>query len=167
MARPLRVVGFSYVGVHRYFLTFCTYDRQEIFRTLDIVIRALEQICRTARDSKFTVLAYCAMPDHVHLLVEGNDDGSDLRRFVRRAKQGTAQVHAARHGGRLWQEGYYERVLRPDDDSLTVARYIVGNPVRAGLVQSPADYPLLGSDVWSRDQLIEGVTSSGGSACDA
>jgi hypothetical protein len=46
---------------------------------------------------------------------------------------------------------------RAEDDAKAVARYIVANPVRAGLVVSPRDYPHCGSDVWTIQELIESV----------
>jgi REP element-mobilizing transposase RayT len=42
----------------------------------------------------------------------------------------------------LWQEGYHDHALRQEEDIKQIARYIVANPLRAGLVQSVADYPL-------------------------
>jgi hypothetical protein len=57
--------------------------------------------------------------------------------------------------GRLWQAGYFDRVLREDDSTFAVARYIVQNPVRAGLVRSPVEYPFCGSSIWSKEELIE------------
>ena len=41
----------------------------------------------------------------------------------------------------IWQAGYYDHALRIEEDIQTVARYIVANPIRAGLVQKIADYP--------------------------
>ena len=97
------------------------------------------------------------MPDHAHLLVEGLSESSDLRRFAKLAKQRSGGVFARRSDELLWQEGFYDRVLRESDDIEGVARYIIGNPVRAGLVASPAEYPHIGSDVWPLDQLLEGL----------
>ena len=97
------------------------------------------------------------MPDHVHLLVEGKTATADLRRFIKRAKQGAGQAYAHRAGVRLWQNGYYDRVLRPADDAKAVARYIIWNPVRAGLACVPSEYAHIGSDVWALDELIESV----------
>ena len=54
-----------------------------------------------------------------------------------------------------WQEGSHEHVLRGDEDARHVARYIIENPVRAGLVTTPFQYPYLGSDVWTLGELIE------------
>jgi REP element-mobilizing transposase RayT len=97
------------------------------------------------------------MPDHAHLLVEGTCDTSDFPHLIKSAKQRSAQSFAARHKHALWQEGFYDRVLRPEDDPKQIARYIIENPVRAGLVRSPIDYPLLGSDVWTVQELIDSL----------
>lgn len=157
MSRPPRVPGFEYRGPYRYFLTFCTHGRHEAFRDPTTVAAVMSHIRRTARAMQFALLAYCLMPDHAHLLVEGAAPDADLRSFVRRAKQTSGQSYARRTGRRLRQEGYYDRVLRADDDAGAIARYILGNPVRAGLVRMPAGYPHLGSDVWSLDDLFASV----------
>ena len=157
MSRPPRIAGFDYRGPYRYFLTFSTFERRKTFLDSTAATLVLMQYRRTARASAFAILAYCLMPDHLHLLVEGTTAVADLRRFIKRAKQGAGQVYAHRAGGRLWQDGYYDRVLRPTDDAKAVARYIIENPVRAGLVRAPGEYPYLGSDVWRLEELIDSV----------
>ncbi|MNW20243.1 hypothetical protein D3C71_2205540 [compost metagenome] len=42
----------------------------------------------------------------------------------------------------LWQKGFHDRALRREEDLLKVARYVVANPLRAGLVEKLGDYPL-------------------------
>ena len=157
MSRPPRVRGFDYVGCQRYFLTFCTIQRQTTFLDTSIGSAVVVIFRQDARQRQFAILAYCVMPDHAHLLVEGTAPTSDLRRFVKRAKQRTGQMHRRLAGRPLWQEGYYDRVLRADEQSIAVARYIIANPVRAGLVSSPEEYPLLGSDVWSLRELLGSI----------
>jgi putative transposase len=101
------------------------------------------------------VIAYCFMPDHVHLLVEGCSDAADGRAFVHQAKQRSGYAVAQNWGGPLWQPSYYDHVLRDEDGSLSVARYILENPVRAGIVEAPRDYPFSGSVVYSFDEVLE------------
>ncbi|MNE68641.1 hypothetical protein D3C80_1643130 [compost metagenome] len=43
--------------------------------------------------------------------------------------------------GRLWQKGFHDHALRREEDVKAVARYVVANPLRAGLVEKLADYP--------------------------
>ena len=78
-----------------------------------------------------------------------------LPAFVALAKQKAAFELRTRLRGSLWQKGYYERVLRDDEDSFLVARYIIQNPVRAGLAPSPDVYPFTGSSILTKEQLIE------------
>ena len=85
------------------------------------------------------------MPDHIHLLIEGEKAEADMRRFTRLFKQETGYWFKGIYHDKLWQLGYYERVLRDDEAMLGVARYILENPVRRGLVEYFADYPYLGS----------------------
>jgi len=153
MSRPKRLPHVSYVGKARYFLTFCVRDRCEAFKDSEAAESTLSQFQRTAVEERFALLAYCLMPDHAHLLVEGLDETSDLRRFAKLAKQRSSALHKKNTGHRLWQEGYFERVLRDDDSGPEYARYIVNNPMRKGLVASPRDYPHTGSDAWTIEEL--------------
>jgi hypothetical protein len=61
----------------------------------------------------------------------------------------------------LWQRYGFERVLRSDEATPIVARYTIANPVRAGLAQSPADYPFWGSFLYTREQLLEYIERAG------
>ncbi len=83
------------------------------------------------------------MPDHLHWLVQ-LDDQMDLTQVVRRFKSVSA-LRVNRHlgmAGALWQPGYYDHLIRDDENLQDAARYIVANPVRGGLVKRVGDYPL-------------------------
>ena len=97
------------------------------------------------------------MPDHVHLLVQAQADDSDARRFVKAVKQYSGFHFKQRFGQQLWQRYGFERTLRDDEATLSVARYIIENPVRARLVRNPEDYPFSGSPVHSVAQIMEAV----------
>ncbi len=100
------------------------------------------------------------MPEHLHLLVEGLRADADLKTFVARAKQFSGYYFKRETGRRLWQRYGYERVLRAEETTLSVIRYIVENPVRAGLTNDVASYPFWGSEVYSREQLTEHIQQS-------
>jgi REP-associated tyrosine transposase len=161
VSRPKRLSNRSYVGQAQYFLTFCTQGRRPVFTEPNVVAEALTHIQRTATEEAFAVLAYCFMPDHVHLLVGGLDEKSDLRRFVKVAKERSGRTYRKRRGERLWQEGYFERVLRNPADARECAEYIVSNPVRAGLVVRAEDYEYLGLTPWTLDVLTAGALNNG------
>jgi putative transposase len=152
-----RLNTFDYLGFYRYFLTICAYDRARIFVDDQSVDLALMQLSRTADDQRFLVIAYCFMPDHVHILVEGNHPAADFREFVRIFKQRSSFAWKQRTGIALWQRSYFEHVLRDDEDTIGVAKYILENPVRGNLVERPEDYRFLGSMTMEIRQLLYSV----------
>jgi REP element-mobilizing transposase RayT len=87
-------------------------------------------------------LAWVLMPDHFHGLLSLNGD-ADLSGTVGRFKGLSARAvnRLLDRRGPLWQPGFHDRALRRDEDRVAVARYIVANPLRAGLVSRLADYP--------------------------
>jgi len=155
--RPRRLRGFDYVGQHRYFLTLCTLSRQQVFRDTKVVTPVLEELLRTARECAFAVLAYCFMRDHLHALAEGTADHANLRTFLKRFRQRATIAVRPVVDGPLWQEGYFERVLREEDTTLDVIAYILQNPVRAGLVDNPGVYPFSGSSLVDIGKLLDAV----------
>jgi REP element-mobilizing transposase RayT len=95
------------------------------------------------------------MPDHVHLLLEGATDDADLREAVRVWKQLVGHAWKSQTKAPLWQTGFHDRVLREGDDTRAVVRYLLNNPVRAGLVQNAADYRWSGSSQYTFEELAE------------
>ncbi len=89
------------------------------------------------------LLAWVLMPDHWHGLVELGD-GRGLSETIRMLKANVArQVRVERPGlSGVWASGYHDRALRTEESTVDVARYIVLNPVRAGLVRRVGDYSL-------------------------
>ena len=75
------------------------------------------------------------MPDHVHSLLEGTAPDSGLRQFAKDAKQYSGFHYKREYGKQLWQPSYYDHVLRDEEDTWSVARYIVENPLIAGLAE--------------------------------
>jgi REP element-mobilizing transposase RayT len=99
-----------------------------------------------------------SLPDHLHLLVEGKSAASDLQRFAMLAKQRSGAAYARQFGHALGQEGNFDRVLRRDDEVKPWVKYLLENPVRAGLVTHPADYPHLGSERFTLSELFDAIT---------
>jgi putative transposase len=152
---PEHLRGFSYVGPHRYSLRFSTFKLQPLFLNQAHVDLIRFQIQRSATENRIAVVAYCFMPDHLHLLVEGEQPDSDCLQFIARAKQYSGFSFAREFKSRLWQRYGFERVLRPEESSQIVARYILENPVKAGLVARVEEYPFVGSFVHALPELLE------------
>jgi putative transposase len=155
--RPPRLSGFDYLGCHAYFLTICAENGATFARAPELADAVCVELLRTGTDYGFATIAYCLMPDHLHTLTDGLDDRADFRKCVSMVKQQTSFAYRQRHAERLWQEGYYDHVLRDGEPQIGVAAYIINNPIRAGLCTKVSDYPWLGSDRYTLEQLIDAV----------
>jgi putative transposase len=89
--------------------------------------------------------AWVLMPDHVHVLMT-LPPGSSLSTVVGRAFGRCAHAFNRRLGrrGALWQRGFHDRAIRTDENLRDAARYIIANPLRAGLVDDVGDYSFWG-----------------------
>jgi REP element-mobilizing transposase RayT len=84
------------------------------------------------------------MEDHVHILLEGVTPSSQFTSTMTLVRQVTAMTFRRLTGCRLWQEGYYERVLRAKDDAGPIIAYIRRNPEAAGLGPERRRSPFVG-----------------------
>ena len=158
---PHHLPAFDYTGFHRYFLTFCTEKRVRIFVIDEAVNLVWTQFLRAAGGESMAILACVFMPDHVHLIAEGEEEDSDLKRFISRAKQFSGYHYMQTKGARLWQRYGYEHVLRDEELTRSAMAYVLENPVRAKLVETVWDHPYIRSSKYEREHLIEYVYSSG------
>ena len=153
-----RLKEFSYTGLRRYSLTICVRDRKRVFVSSKAVDPVLLQLVQTSNRYQFAIIAYCFMPDHLHLLVEATADDSNLAEFVRVFKQCSSYHWKTVFGHLLWQRSYFEHVLRDDESPVKAARYILGNPLRAAIVETVEDYPFLGSMTMTVRDLLYSVS---------
>ncbi|MFJ7285197.1 REP-associated tyrosine transposase [Pseudomonas sp. NPDC099000] len=140
-AHRLRTGRYSEPG-QIYLLTAVVLNRQPLFHDFKsgrLVVDAL----KTAEQEGFaTSLAWVVMPDHFHWLIELQN--TQLSKLMARTKSRIAVTlnRSAGRQGPVWQHGYHDRAIRKEEDLQAVARYIVANPLRAGLVKRVGDYPL-------------------------
>jgi putative transposase len=114
--------------------------RQVVFRSLADRRVYLDLLRQQTRFTGVSVLAYCLMPNHIHLIaVPGEEDS--LAVLLRRVHGRFAQYFNARRSrcGHLWQNRFYSCPLGPAH-LWTALRYVESNPVRAGLAAEPAAY---------------------------
>ncbi|MBK5000794.1 transposase [Pseudomonas sp. S31] len=124
-----------------YLLTTVTQERKRIFTHLQLARSVIHELRQTELDGLCRSLAWVVMPDHVHWLIElrsGTLCGL-MRRFKSRSSHALYRRGMPRR--RVWQPGYQDRALRCEENVRHVARYIVANPIRAGLVRRAGDYP--------------------------
>jgi len=100
--KPDHLKHFDYTGFHRYSLTFCTYQRRALFTDGTVVRLVLSQIWRASTEREFAVIAYCFMPDHLHLLVHGQSETAQCKGVIALAKQYSGYYYSKECGRRLW-----------------------------------------------------------------
>ncbi len=91
---------------------------------------------------RYLLMAWVVMPNHVHVVVKPYAT-QPLSRIIGTWKSVSAHRIQKRRGrrGRLWQRGYFDRLIRNDRHLAQTVLYIENNPVRAGLVDTPEDWP--------------------------
>lgn len=95
------------------------------------------------------VLAFCLMPNHFHMILMPTR-AEDLSRWM----QWLMTCHVRRYhrdngtSGHVWQGRFKSFVIQRDEHLLTGLRYVEGNPVRAGLVNSAKDW------LWSSHSVL-------------
>jgi REP element-mobilizing transposase RayT len=140
-----RLRTFDYKGHFAYHVTIVTAERQAVL--LEDAHEVVRTLRFAAEATAFNVLVYAIMPDHLHVLVSGKSSDSNLVRFVQRFKQLTGYEFKQRHGRSLWQRSYHDHVLRRSEEVADTARYILGNPVEAGIAERWEDWPHCGGEL--------------------
>jgi putative transposase len=153
--KPNRLAAAVYKQPLACSLTLVTAGRVRAFASHSLTSSCLAQLEQSAARHSVAILAYCFVPDHVHLLMR-NGLRSSLIAFVKDFKQFTGYNYKKATGVTLWQKSYFDHFIRSDEDLVAIARYIFANPVRAGIVARAEDYPFSGSFEWPRAVLVEG-----------
>ena len=149
--RDLRLGRYSEPG-RPYLVTTVTYGRHRLFDD-PAVASFLTHEFRNAGELRLVdTVAWVVMPDHFHWLFWLRT--GSLSSVVKRVKSRSGIAINRRLGisGPVWQKGFHDHALRRDDDLEIAARYIIANPIRAGLVVDIRDYPL-----WHAAWLEEGA----------
>jgi putative transposase len=135
----------NYLGHQFYFVTLCCHEREPVFVDSLTCGWLLDLLFREVKSNRFSLAAYCLMPDHLHILVHGLTPTSDLFHFLKTFKIKSGREYANKSRKILWQRRYFEHVLRPQESVEDVAWYIWLNPVRRGLVSTPDEFAYSGS----------------------
>jgi REP-associated tyrosine transposase len=108
---------------------------------------AFVEFAHRAIEFNVAVGRYVIMPDRIHLFVCG-DEGFVLIRWIAALKQRLARANGwSKSNGQIWQEGFFDHVLRNDESMTEKWEYVFQNPVRVGLVGKAEDWPYQGEIV--------------------
>lgn len=141
-----------------YFITFSSYKRAELSpASRDIVL----ETCLAGRGKLFDLHAIVVMPDHVHLMLTPSADMNgtisipEITQAIKSASAHRINKYLGRKG-KVWQEESFDRAMREAENTRGRIEYMLGNPVRAGLVKNPYDYRWL----WTESSTGEDARAS-------
>ena len=145
MAAPIRkrnrLKDYNYSANGMYFITICTKDRKNILSSITqspttVMLTEYGQIVLDAINGiheyypNVFVEKYVIMPNHVHLLLSVDSEGGRLliaptvSRVIKQLKSYVTKSV----GFPLWQNSFYDHIIRDENDFLTKYRYIDTNP---------------------------------------
>jgi len=125
-----------------YLVTAVIHQRRPVFANWRVGKLLVTEFKRVHDSGQVHSLAWVVMPDHFHWLLQIAD--GQLSSVIGATKARCTRSVNSKTGARgpLWQSGFHDRAIRDNEDLLPFARYIVANPLRAGLVKRIGDYPL-------------------------
>lgn len=147
MTRPIRI---EFAGA-LYHVTSRGNRQEDIYIDDEDRLNFLSLLSQVSKDYNWLIHAYCLMDNHYHLLIETPD--GNLSRGMRQLNGVYTQISNRHHGkvGHVFQGRYKAILVQKETYLLELARYIVLNPVRAGMVREAKDWP------WSSYQQTVGI----------
>ena len=128
--------------LHFYVITAVTKNRKEVFSKLTNAQLVIKELYTLDKENAVKTICYVLMPDHIHWQFQLLNKYT-LSEVVKRFKGRTTIIINKRNNqqGSIWQEDYFDHQIKDEDDLINQARYIVANPLRAGLVNNIGVYP--------------------------
>ena len=118
-----------------YHVTLPVENREFVFLDFSNA-QLLKQCLKNSDDNGHTeTYCFCIMPDHLHWMFQLKS--ASLSKVIAMVKSEYSRFTRTK----IWQDGYHDHVIRSDESLINIARYIVRNPLRAGLVSKVGDYP--------------------------
>ncbi|MBN2257916.1 MAG: transposase [Anaerolineaceae bacterium] len=150
-----------YLPAQAVFITSNTHQHKRIFSAYDNINLLIHVMENVKSIHPFELLAYTIMPDHIHLLIQTPEDTPTYSPVIHSIKRNFSfeykKLHRITRSISIWQDRFYDHVIRDDNDFNNHLDYIHYNPVNHRFVQDPLDWK------WSsfRNWMDEGFYESG------
>jgi len=135
-----------------YFFTLVSYNHRKIFTNESTVNILLDSIEKVRQNHPFGLIAYCILPDHLHMLCELQENDSDYPTKIRLIKSHFTRnwidpyqipvtpSRTSKKEKMVWQRRYWEHFIRDNRDFEKHIAYILYNPVKHELVHAPSEW---------------------------
>ena len=143
MHKHLRRLGRVWIDWPIYFITTCTFKRRPILTCTGIANILIDEWRNAHKRHGWAIGRYVIMPDHVHFFCSAELNAKSLPAFMQAWKQWTSKRIAREMNvsGHIWQEEFFDHVLRSSESYSQKWDYVKENPVRGKLVANSERWP--------------------------
>ncbi len=142
------------------FITIVTYNRNRIIiENIELLRNAILSI---QDKSQFEIIAYVYLDNHIHLLIDSKEN--DIVKIIQSIKMsfGTQyRIKNKMNSGRVWQNRYWDHIIRDQNDMNNHIDYVHYNPVKHGLVKKPFDWKFSSihdyKDIYQKDWGVKEI----------
>ncbi len=151
--KNIRLEDFAYnESTYVYYITICTHNKQHYFTNIEIT-KIIKDEIEYRMINEIKLYCYCIMPDHVHMLLSLTENYTKkdigklavkgtLQNWVSAFKRYTSRITNQLFEIKpLWQKNFHDHIVRKEESLLKIAKYIIENPVRKGMVSEWEEYP--------------------------
>ena len=146
MHKHLRRLQRVWIDWPIYFITTCTFKRRAILASKEVAAILIDEWLDAHSRHGWAIGRYVIMPNHVHFFCSAELGAKPLPIFIQRWKEWTSKriARELKLSGRVWQEEFFDHVLRSSESYTQKWDYVKENAVRAGLVESSDEWPWQG-----------------------
>ena len=146
MHKHLRRLQRVWIDWPIYFITTCAFKRRAILASKEVAAILTDEWWNARNRHGWAIGPYVIMPNHVHFFCSAELGAKTLPMFVQAWKQWTSKriKRELNLAGTLWQEEFFDHVLRSSESYSQKWDYVKENPVRAALVKSSDEWPCQG-----------------------
>lgn len=139
-----------------YLIAVCCNNREKIFSDFNAARVMSSILHKVLKEQQSKILAWVVMPDHMHLALQLAEDETLAKTMNRINSCSAIAVNKAlnRHS-KLWQGAYHDHALRDEGQLFTAIRYLISNPIRAGLAEKLGDYPYWNSVIPEPSEALQ------------
>jgi len=143
MHKHLRRLERIWIDWPIYFITTCTSKQRSILASKEVATFLVDEWLNAHDRHGWAIGRYVIMPDHVHFFCSAELDAKALLTFMQAWKQWTSKRMARElnFSGNIWQEEFFDHVLRSSESDSQKWDYVRENPVRGGFVVRSDQWP--------------------------
>lgn len=152
-----RLVKDRYLGKVRAAFTICTKNRNKLLINSVICNQLSRTLIDLTVEYNVKLIIYLIMPDHIHLIVQGESKEADLLNFINMFKQKTSYWYRKIFNKPLWQISYYDKKIRDENMLNNCIKYILKNPSKANMLNFFRQKEFYGTQTLNLSKMIREI----------